>query len=55
MTTIAPTSQQIQPRAKLNTGAEIPLVGLGTWKSKSDEVTNAVFDALQAGFRVGEL
>lgn len=35
----------------LNTGASIPLVGLGTWQSKPNEVRNAVRDALLAGYR----
>ncbi|KAG0045859.1 hypothetical protein BGZ83_008923 [Gryganskiella cystojenkinii] len=37
--------------AKLNTGASIPLVGLGTWQSKPDVVKHAVKAALQAGYR----
>ncbi|CAO3633394.1 unnamed protein product [Cunninghamella echinulata] len=39
------------PRATLNTGAEIPLVGLGTWQSKPNEVYQAVLDAIKAGYR----
>ncbi|KAL2193583.1 Aldo/keto reductase-like protein [Corynascus similis CBS 632.67] len=36
---------------KLNTGAEIPAVGLGTWQSKPGEVEKAVEAALRAGYR----
>ncbi|KAI9301674.1 NADP-dependent oxidoreductase domain-containing protein [Cunninghamella echinulata] len=39
------------PKATLNTGAEIPLVGLGTWQSKPNEVYQAVLDAIKAGYR----
>ncbi|KAF9361405.1 hypothetical protein BGX26_003538 [Mortierella sp. AD094] len=37
--------------ATLNTGASIPLVGLGTWQGKADAVKNAVIVALRAGYR----
>ncbi|KAI9644881.1 hypothetical protein NHQ30_006908 [Ciborinia camelliae] len=36
---------------KLNTGAEIPAVGLGTWQSKPGEVGKAVEIALRRGYR----
>ncbi|KAF7730532.1 hypothetical protein EC973_001913 [Apophysomyces ossiformis] len=36
---------------KLNTGASLPAVGLGTWQSKPNEVYNAVLEAIKAGYR----
>ncbi|KAH7097023.1 Aldo/keto reductase [Auriculariales sp. MPI-PUGE-AT-0066] len=39
------------PTLKLNTGASIPVIGLGTWQSGPDEVINAVEHALKNGYR----
>ena len=41
----------IMMKVKLNNGYEMPIVGLGTWRSKPEEVYNAVLDALKAGYR----
>ena len=36
---------------KLNNGIEMPIVGLGTFRSKSEDVYKAVLDAFEAGYR----
>lgn len=46
-----PSAAPGQKTFKLNTGAEIPVVGLGTWQSPSDEVAKAVESALKGGYR----
>ncbi|KAJ9615776.1 hypothetical protein H2200_001853 [Cladophialophora chaetospira] len=40
-----------QKKFKLNSGHEIPAIGLGTWQSKPKEVEVAVEVALKAGYR----
>ncbi|WRT67888.1 uncharacterized protein IL334_004862 [Kwoniella shivajii] len=39
------------PSFKLNTGANIPAIGLGTWQAKPGEVRQAVAHALKVGYR----
>lgn len=39
------------PKVKLNDGNEVPIFGLGTWKSPPNAVKNAVIDAVKAGYR----
>ena len=35
----------------LNTGAHMPVIGLGTWQSKPEQVRSAVQHALEVGYR----
>lgn len=39
------------PNVKLNDGNEIPVFGLGTWKSPPNAVRRAVVEAVKAGYR----
>jgi len=39
------------PRIKLGSDVDIPIIGLGTWKSEPNEVKSAVKDAIDIGYR----
>ena len=39
------------PTLKLSTGAEIPVVGFGTWRSAPADTIASVYTALTSGYR----
>ena len=41
----------INTKIKLNNKAEIPILGIGTWKLMGEEAKNSVKWALEAGYR----
>jgi glycerol 2-dehydrogenase (NADP+) len=41
----------VDMRFKLNTGAEIPALGLGTWQSAPGDVKDSVFYAISIGYK----
>lgn len=47
----APAQPLVVPTAKLNSGYDIPLVGLGTWKASPGQVRAAVLAAVRCGYR----
>ena len=45
-----PHSRTMTTMLKLNTGAEIPAIGFGTWQDKETQ-EDAVLEAIKAGYR----
>lgn len=43
---------EIAPRVKLNSGYEMPVLGLGTWTLTGETCENAVYSALKSGYRL---
>lgn len=43
--------EAIMKTLKLNNDIQIPMIGLGTWKSKEDDAYHAVLHALKSGYR----
>lgn len=41
----------LRSTVKLSTGAELPVVGFGTWRSAPKDTENSVYTALQSGYR----
>lgn len=41
----------LEKKFTLNSGAEIPTLGFGTWQSEPGQVGAAVYEALKAGYR----
>jgi 2,5-diketo-D-gluconate reductase A len=48
---MTPDTELTIPAKRLNSGAEIPLLGLGTWPMNGDEAANAVATAILMGYR----
>ena len=49
--TTMPTPLTIMPtKFKLNTGAEIPAIGFGTWQNEQEQ-EDAVTEAIKVGYR----
>ncbi|KZT06421.1 Aldo/keto reductase [Laetiporus sulphureus 93-53] len=42
----------ISPTIKLQSGAEMPLVGFGTWKHDGDKAIEAVYEGVKEGYRL---
>jgi 2,5-diketo-D-gluconate reductase A len=48
---MTPDAELTIPTRRLNSGDEIPLLGLGTWPMNGDEAANAVATAITMGYR----
>ena len=49
--TLYPSLKADANSLKLNTGASVPCLGLGTWRAPDEQVTKAVEVALKNGYR----
>ena len=41
----------LSSKIRLNSGVEIPILGLGTWRAEGKECTQAILWAFEAGYR----
>jgi len=51
MSSSSSSASALHTTVKLSTGAELPVVGFGTWRAAPKDTENSVYTALQAGYR----
>ena len=52
LTTKDPSFDYESKTVKLNSGYEMPILGLGTWTQNNEETENSVYNALKDGYRL---